>query len=101
MIAVENSMERRVDFKLFDQEFSFYTDSPPEDVEQVLAMVRGELDEGGHGFRASMPSSKMLVLVCLKIAARYVQLAREYDEFRARQGESIDKLISKVSSGMD
>lgn len=94
-------MERRVDFKLFDQEFSFYTEAPPEEVEQIISLVRSELDEGGHGFRTSMPSSKMLVLVCLKIAARYVQLDREYEQFRARQGESIDKLISKVSSGME
>ena len=94
-------MERRVDFKLFGQEFSFFTDAPPEDVEQVISLVRSELDESGHGFRTSMPSSKMLVLICLKIAARYVHLNREYEQFRTRQGESIDKLISKVSSGME
>jgi Cell division protein ZapA len=94
-------MERRVDFKLFNQEFSFYTDAPPEEVEQILSLVRSELNEGGQGFGASLPSNKMLVLVCLKIAARYVQLDREFGQFRARQGESIDKLISKVSSGME
>ena len=94
-------MERQVDFKLFGQEFSFFTDAPPEDVEQVISLVRSELDECGHGFRTSMPSSKMLVLICLKIAARYVQLNREYEQFRTQQGESIDKLISKVSSNME
>ena len=94
-------MERRVDFKLFGQDFSFFTEAPPEEVEQVISLVRSEFDESGHGFRTSMPSSKMLVLICLKIAARYVQLSREYELFRTRQGESIDKLISKVSSGME
>lgn len=94
-------MERRVDFKLFDQEFSFYTEAPPEDVERVIGMVRSELDEGGHGFRTSLPSSKMLVLVCLKIAARYVQLEQEYEQYRARQGDSIDRLINRFSSDVD
>ncbi|MFZ5799698.1 MAG: cell division protein ZapA [Desulfobulbus sp.] len=94
-------MERQVDFKLFGQEFSFYTDAPPEEVEQVVSLVRSELEESGHGFRTSMPSSKMLVLVCLKIAARYVQLDREFEQYRVQQGESIGKLISKVSSGME
>ena len=94
-------MERRVDIRLFNQEFSFYTDAPPEEVEQIISLVRGELNGGGQGFGVSMPSSKMLVLVCLKIAARYVQLEKEYEQFRAQQGESIDKLISKVSSGME
>jgi cell division protein ZapA len=94
-------MERRVDFKLFDQEFSFYTEATREDVERVISMVRSELDEGGHGFRTSLPSSKMLVLVCMKIAARYVQLEREYEQYRARQGDSIDKLISRFSSDVE
>ena len=69
-------MERRVDFKLFGQEFSFYTDAPEEEVEQVINMVRSELDEGGQSIRTSLPSSKMLVLVCLRIAARFVQLEK-------------------------
>lgn len=87
--------ERRVDFNLFGQEFSFYTDAPEDEVEQVIGMVRRELDEEGQGVRTSLPSSKMLVLVCLRIAARYVQLEKRFARFRAQQGASIDKLISK------
>jgi len=94
-------MERRVDFSLFGQEFSFYTDASEEEVELVINMVRSELDEGGQGVRTSLPSSKMLVLVCLKIAARYVLLEKEFEVFRARQDASIDKLINKVSSEME
>ena len=94
-------MERRVDFKLFGQEFSFYTDSSEEEVEQVINMVRSELDEGGQGIRTSLPSSKMLVLVCLRIAAKFVKLDKEFAQFRSKQDESIDKLISKVSSSID
>lgn len=94
-------MERRVDFKLFGQEFSFYTDAPEEEVEQVINLVRSELDEGGQAIRTSLPSSKMLVLVCLRIAARFVQLEKEFEQFRSQQDKSIDNLISKVSSSID
>jgi len=94
-------MERRVDFTLFGQEFSFVTDASKEDVELILEMVRTELDEHELGKRTSVPSSKMLVLCCLKIAARYIQLEKEYNDFRSQQGASIDKLISKVSSGLE
>lgn len=94
-------MERRVEFKLFGQEFSFYTDASEEEVEQVINLVRSELDEGGQAVRTSLPSSKMLVLVCLRIAARFVQLEKEFDQFRSRQDKSIDNLINKVSSSID
>ena len=88
-------------FDLFGQEFSFYTDASEEEVEQVISIVRSELDELNEGRSKTLLSTKMLVLCCLKIAARYVDLDKEYDRFRNRQDESIDKLISKVSSGID
>ena len=94
-------MERRVRFNLYGQEFSFYTDATEEEVEQVINMVRAELDEGSQGVRTSLPSNKMLVLGCLKIAAKYVQLEKEFDRFRNSHDESIDKLIDKVSSSID
>jgi len=43
----------------------------------------------------------MLVLVCLKIAARLIQLEKEFGTFRTDQVASIDKLIDKVSSSID
>lgn len=94
-------MERLVHFELFGQEFSFYTDSSEEDVELILAMVRSELGAEGSGKHSSLPSSKMLVLGCLKIAARFVQLEKEFNTFQARQDKSIDKLINKVASGIE
>lgn len=94
-------MERLVHFELFGQEFSFYTGSSEEDVELILAMVRSELGAEGPGKHSSLPSNKMLVLGCLKIAARFVQLEKEFNTFQARQDKSIDKLINKVSSGIE
>ncbi len=94
-------MERLVNFELFGQDFSFYTDASSEDVELIVNMVRSELNEDGTARRNSLPSNKMLVLGCLKIAARYIQLEKEFSTFRSRQDASIDKLINKVSSGME
>lgn len=93
-------MERLVHFELFGQKFSFYTDASEEEVELIISMVRSELGEDELGRRTPLPSNKMLVLGCLKIAARYVQLNRDFDSFRSRQDESIDKLIDKVSIEM-
>lgn len=94
-------MERKVRFDLFGQEFSFYTDSSEEEVEQVINVIRAELDDLNHGTPNALLSTKMMVLCCLKLAAKYVQLEKDYDRFRNRQDESIDKLIHKVSSGID
>jgi len=41
------------------------------------------------------------VLVCLRIAARYVELEKRFERFRSKQEASIDKLISKLSDGAE
>lgn len=94
-------MERLVHFELFGQEFSFYTDATEKDVELIIQLVRSELGGEEGGKRSPLPSNKMLVLGCLKIAARFIQLEKEFGTFQANQDASIDKLIDKVSSSIE
>ena len=93
--------ERLVSFTLFGQESSFYSDAPEDEVQGAIAMLRDELEGTDLAARSTIPSSKMLVLGCLQLAARYVKLDKEFSAFRASQEQSIDKLIDKVTSGME
>lgn len=93
-------MDRLVRFSLFGQEFSFYTDAPEEEVAKIITFIRKELDadEGGP---STFPSNKMVVLGCLRMAAKYIELEKEFAEFRKEQGLAIDKLIAKVSTEVE
>ena len=93
--------ERLVSFILFGQEFSFYSDAPEDEVQGAIAMLRDELEGTVLAPRSTVPSSTMLVLECLRLAARYVNLDKEFSTFRTSQEQSIDRLINKVSSGME
>ncbi len=93
--------ERLVRFTMFGQEFTFYSDAPEDEVEQVIGLLRTELEDAELDTVSTIPSSKMLVLGCLRIAARCVQLQKEFDAYRRSQGRSIDELIDKVASGID
>jgi len=93
--------DRLVRFHLFGQEFTFYSDAPEEEVESVIALLRQELESSEKVSRSSVPSSKMLVLGCLRMAAKYVHLHREYKEFRQKQEGGIGHLIEKISLGLD
>ena len=93
--------ERLVRFTMFGQEYTFYSDAPEDEVEEVLALLRAELEDTTRNAVSTIPSSKMLVLGCLRLAARYVQLNKEFEAFRKSQGRSIDELIDKVASGID
>ena len=89
--------ERLVRFVLFGQEFTFYSDAPEADVEEVIKVVRSELEGTEGEYVSTVPSSKLLVLGCLRVAARYVKVNREFNAYRNRQGQSIDNLIDKMS----
>jgi len=93
--------ERLVSFTLFGQKFSFYSDASEEEVDGAVAMLREELEGTDLAARSTVPSSTMLVLGCLRIAARYVKLDQEYSSFRTSQDQSIAQLIDKVSESID
>jgi hypothetical protein len=93
--------DRLVRFHLFGQEYTFYSAAPEDEVESAIALLRHELEADDKMSRSSVPSSKMLVLGCLRMAAKYAQLNREYSEFRQVHERSIAQLIDKVSSGLD
>jgi len=93
--------DRLVHFQLFGQEFTFYSNASEEEVESVIALLRQELESNEKLSRSSVPSSKVLVLGCLRMAARYVQLHREYKELREAQESLVGHLIEKVSASLD
>ena len=94
-------MERKVIITLFDREFTFYTDAPEEEVARVITLVREELNSPAHSGGSALPDSKILILACLRLAARLVELEKDHKAFCTKQESSIDKLIHKVSSGIE
>ena len=93
--------DRLVRFHLFGQEYTFYSAAPEDEVDSAITLLRHELEANDTMSRNSVPSSKMLVLGCLRMAAKYAQLNREYSEFRQVQERSVAHLIDKVSSELD
>jgi hypothetical protein len=93
--------ERLVRFHLFGQEFTFFSNASEDEVEAVIALLRQELESEDKLSRSSVPSNKMLVLGCLRMAAKYVQLHGEYNLFRQGQESMISHLVDKVSSALD
>ncbi len=90
--------ERLVSFNLFGQEFSFYSDAPEDEVQGAIAMLRDELEGTDLAARSTIPSSTMLVLGCLRLAACHVKLDKEFSLFRTQQKQAIDTLIDRISS---
>jgi cell division protein ZapA len=93
--------DRLVRFHLFGQEFTFYSDASEDEVEAIIDLLRQELEGGETVSRSAVPSSKILVLGCLRMTARYVQLQREYQDYRQAEQRTLAELAEKVRVVLD
>ena len=92
-------MERLVRFELIGHEFTFYTGAPEEDVDEIIQMVTDFVQENSSpAASGSLPVGKIAVLASLNIASKYVELKRNFEDYKqetngrlARLGQQIDE----------
>ncbi len=95
-------MERLVRFELIGHEFAFYTAAPEEEVNEVISMVTDlVLENSSSGASGSIAVGKVAVLASLNIASRYVELKRDFAQYKSetgarllRLGEQIDRQLT-------
>ncbi|MDZ7641562.1 MAG: cell division protein ZapA [Desulfurivibrio sp.] len=89
-------MERLVKFEVLGQEYPLYTDAPEEDVEEILDLVKTQLEEVSRGSGHILPANKAAVLTSLNMASRYVRLRREFREYQQRVEESLEQVTRRL-----
>ena len=72
-------MERLVTFKVLDQEFPLYTDAPEKDVQEILFLVKTQLESIGQASQHILPANKLAILASLNIASNFVKIKKEYE----------------------
>ena len=93
--------ERRIGFELFGQEFSFYSDAPEEEIEQVIALLQEEFKDQEQASRHGLHSATILIFGCLRMAARLVQERSRQQTLSVEQQRSIATMIDKLVSHLD
>ncbi|MDG4477088.1 cell division protein ZapA [Thiovibrio frasassiensis] len=89
-------MERLVTFKVLGQEYPLYTDAPEKDVQEILSLVKMQLENVGQASQHVLPANKIGILTSLNIASKYVKMKREYEEYKQRVEEKIILLSEKI-----
>ncbi len=89
-------MERLVTFKVLGQEYPLYTDAPEKDVQEILSLVKTQLEDIGQASQHVLPANKLGILTSLNIASKYVKLKKEYEEYKHRVEAKIILLSDKI-----
>ena len=93
-------MERLVIFEVLGQEYPLYTDAPEADVQEILDLVKSQLETNCQSSTYGLPSNKIAILASLNMAGKYVGLKREFENFRQSINEQNEKLAEKIESSL-
>ncbi len=91
-------MERLVSFELLGIEFSFYTGAPEDEVEEIITLVTELVQENcSSGSKGSIAVGKVAVLASLNIASMYVDLKRDFKEYKQENEERIAHIGKQIA----
>lgn len=93
-----SDLERLVRFKLFGQEYSFYTGASEAELDAVFTLVKSLIEENVSGSKGTLPISKVAILACLNIASRYVKMEQEFASYRENAERRIGDLNKQIRS---
>ena len=93
-------MERLVKFEVLGQEYPLYTDAPEEDIEEILHLVKMQIENNSKSSKSMLPANKVAVLTSLNMAGKYVRLKRDFEQYKQQMSELVERLTSVIENSL-
>jgi cell division protein ZapA (FtsZ GTPase activity inhibitor) len=93
-------LERLVKFKVLGQEYPLYTDAPEEEVEEILELVKSQIEKSAQGSPHLLPANKLAVLSSLNMAGKYVRLRKDFEEYKQAVSAVSEALAHKIETSL-
>ena len=95
-----STTERLVKFEVLGQEYPLYTDASDEDIEEILHLVKMQIENNSKSSKSLLPANKVAVLTSLNMAGKYVRLKKDFEEYKQQMSELVDKLTSVIADSL-
>jgi cell division protein ZapA (FtsZ GTPase activity inhibitor) len=93
-------LERLVKFEVLGQEYPLYTDAPEDDVEEILHLVKTQIEKSAQGSQHLLPANKLAVLSSLNMAGKYVRLRKDFEQYKRAVNAVTEALAHKIESSL-
>ena len=93
-------MERLVKFEVLGQEYPLYTDASEEDIEEILQLVKIQIENNAKASKSFLPANKVAVLTSLNMAGKYVRLKRDFEEYKKQMSELVERLTAVIEDSL-
>lgn len=91
-------MERLVKFEVCGQEYPLYTDAPEEDVQEILDLVKSQMEL--HSKSLKLVPAKVAVLVSLNMAGKYVRLKRDFEQHKKMVEKELGTITEQIERSL-
>jgi len=91
-------LERLVKFEVCGQEYSLNTDAPEEEVEEILNLVKSQIEM--HSKSPNFLPARLAVLVSLNMAGKYVRLKRDFEEHKLMVEGKLSAITELIENKM-
>jgi cell division protein ZapA (FtsZ GTPase activity inhibitor) len=89
-------LERLVKFKVLGQEYPLYTDAPEDELEEILHLVKTQIEKSAQGSTHMLPANKLAVLSSLNVAGKYVKLKKDFENYKRAVDAASENLVQKI-----
>ena len=93
-------MERLVKLEVLGQEYPVYTDAPEEDIEEILHLVKMQIESNSKSTKSALPANKVAVLTSLNMAGKYVRMKRDFEQYKRKMSELVERLTSVIENSL-
>jgi cell division protein ZapA len=93
-------MERLVKFEVLGQEYPLYTDASEEDIEEILQLVKKQIENHSKSAKSFLPANKVAVLTSLNMAGKYVRMKKDFEQYKQQMSELVERLTSVIENSL-
>jgi cell division protein ZapA (FtsZ GTPase activity inhibitor) len=93
-------MERLVKLEDLGQVYPLYTDASEEDIEEILRLVKLQIEKNSKSTKSALPASKAAVLTSLNMAGKYVSLRKDFEQYKQEMSELIERLTAVIENSL-
>jgi len=83
-----------VKFEVCGQEYSLNTDAPEDEVRDILALVRSQLEI--HSQSSNLLPARLAVLASLNMAGKYIKLKKDFEEHKLMVAEKLAAVTKQI-----
>jgi cell division protein ZapA len=82
------------------QEYPLYTDASEEDIEEILNLVKMQIENQSKSSKSFLPANKVAVLTSLNMAGKYVQVKKDFEQYKKEMTDRVERLTSVIKSSL-